>query len=208
MDMNPRSWWTVGQKLNRRDRITRTYGPLCVQTLMPGKNGEYRGLGDRLCVMGKPTHTFLPEFISPEDTVHLLEMALKRTMWLYHNPNGDVGVWFPEKSGEIDLVLEHAIIHSRLAMEEPLVADGDVVFLKYPEGKGMRLHTDERSQGRHMRCGILLQAPEAGGELYMEEEKVPMLPGDAVIYRADAIDHWVTPILDGERYMLTVGTIY
>lgn len=151
--------------------------------------------------------TYLPKFISQADTSWLLELCLARKLWLFNNPNGDVGAWLPEKD-TADFVLEHAIIHSRLEMaREPKDID-HAIFLKYPEGDGIRPHKDPNHNGRHIRCGILLQEALSGGLLHVDGEWVDMEPGDAVIYRPDKYEHWVTPITEGERYLLTVGTVY
>lgn len=158
--------------------------------------------------MATSMYRLIPGFISRSDTEHLLKLALGRKLWLHNNPNGDVGAWLPEREDFVDFVLEHAIIHSRLEMGERPVADGDVIFLKYPEGGGIGPHKDKHLHGRHLRCGILLQRPQMGGVLFIGNEEVLMEPGDAVIYRADEAEHWVTTAIQGERYLLTVGTVF
>lgn len=158
--------------------------------------------------MTAPTHRLIPEFISSGDTEHLLKLALDRKLWLFDNPNGDVGVWLPEREDFVDFVFEHAIIHARLEMGEEPVADGDAVFLKYPEGGSIMPHRDKHVLGKHLRCGILLQRPQMGGTLFIDNEEVCMNPGDAVIYRADEEEHWVTTVLQGERYLLAIGTVF
>jgi hypothetical protein len=85
----------------------------------------------------------------------------------------------------------------------------DCCLIRYPNGSNIPLHRDfvraeDETQEVHTRLLVLIQKPEAGGELYIEGSLVPLNVGDAVIFRPCEVSHYVTTV-SGERLMFGVG---
>ena len=158
--------------------------------------------------LGMSGYRIMRKFLPEKEIEHPRGMAMEGKLWLYDDPNGDRGAWFPEKEDVVDVVLEHAIAHSRIQMGYEPVADGTVCFFRYPFGGYVNPHKDTLKSGRHMRCNILLHDATAGGIFYIQGEPVKWEPGDAIIYRADELEHRVSKVREGERYLLTIGTIF
>jgi hypothetical protein len=75
--------------------------------------------------------------------------------------------------------------------------DGIVVSCTYPEGD-VHSHTDPLEQFGHvLRCNILTQKADKGGELYLKNKKINLEVGDLHCYLASDIEHKVTKV-DGQ----------
>lgn len=134
--------------------------------------------------------------------------APESSSWRADNPNGKVFAWLPEREGVSSKTLRTMVDRARSVMVETPTADGDVIVLRYPEGGFIRRHRDVHMHGKHVRLGILLEEATMGGELFVDDIPVPLRPGDGVVYRADQVEHHVTEVVAGERYLLTIGTIF
>jgi hypothetical protein len=55
------------------------------------------------------------------------------------------------------------------------------------------------------RIVIMVQLAKLGGEFIIDGEIVPLSPGDAVFFRSDLSLHSISPVLLGERVILSVG---
>jgi hypothetical protein len=124
---------------------------------------------------------------------------------------GDVEIWTVEPHQLEDEVFDRVVARARaryeLTGDESLIG-GDTIFLKYGFGGYMNPHFDKTGEGQHVRLGILLRDPYVGGILYVNEEPVQMRAGDAVIYRADLVEHRVSRVKEGQRFLLTIGQVY
>jgi hypothetical protein len=104
----------------------------------------------------------------------------------------------PELEDLIDLCLDEL---------DPTAVHSDCCLIKYPNGSNIPLHRDllrGENQEVHTRLLVLIQKPESGGELFIEDTFVPLDVGDAVIFRPCEVSHYVTTV-SGERLMFGVG---
>lgn len=81
-------------------------------------------------------------------------------------------------------------------------------ILRYGPGAEKTPHVDPTPGKIHDRIVVLLQAANTGGDIYIEGQGFKLTPGDAVFLRADLELHAITPVVSGERIVLTVGRIY
>lgn len=82
----------------------------------------------------------------------------------------------------------------------------DAHLLRYPAGAFIPKHVDDAAMFgmTHHRINVLVRQPAGGGVLIVNEEIVPLRPGDAISFRPDSEPHEVTPC-HSERLVLTVG---
>lgn len=80
----------------------------------------------------------------------------------------------------------------------------ECLYFYYPVGTQMHEHTDP-DQGAHWRVNVVVRRAEIGGDLYLDDELVPMSVGDAYVFRADLVRHRVTPIEAGERLAFSLA---
>jgi hypothetical protein len=104
---------------------------------------------------------------------------------------------------ELQQLREHCLVHL-----EPNWTHSDCILIHYPNGSWCPKHKDVLLTGGedniHTRVLIMIQQPESGGELFIEDVLVPLEVGDAVIFRPCEVEHHVTPVV-GERLMFGVG---
>lgn len=86
--------------------------------------------------------------------------------------------------------------------EYPLITGHgrDGVVVSYTTNGGdVYKHRDPSSQTDPnlgtLRCNILTQKPEAGGELYVEGRKIELEVGDLHCYMVSKYHHWATPVV-------------
>lgn len=83
----------------------------------------------------------------------------------------------------------------------------DCYILRYPSGSFVPCHRDDVQLGlKHFRLNAII-TEAVGGELTIEDRKIHLLPGDAIIFRPDALTHSVSKITTGTRYVFSVGTV-
>ncbi len=82
----------------------------------------------------------------------------------------------------------------------------DVYLLRYPEGSYVPEHQDHvRYPHRHYRFNFVLRRAKEGGEFVCG--KTIFRWWRAVFFRADKYPHWVTPIVRGTRWVLSIGFV-
>lgn len=90
-----------------------------------------------------------------------------------------------------------------LAMSWPLPLDSYLIH--YPEGSEIPPHRDPVKSGRHYRLNIILKSCGAGGEFICETS---MFTTKRIkLFRPDLHEHSVTKVIDGSRYVLSIGWI-
>jgi hypothetical protein len=73
--------------------------------------------------------------------------------------------------------------------------DGIVVSYTYPEGSVSPHYDPPTPQGAALRCNIITQAADAGGELYVDGERVFVGVGDLHCYAVSAWQHSVSRVM-------------
>lgn len=80
----------------------------------------------------------------------------------------------------------------------------DVYLLKYPEGSYIPKHIDSAiiPFHEHHRINLILKKPKDGGKFYINgvEQR-----GRYFKFRPDVVEHHVTKITKGTRYVLSIG---
>lgn len=72
--------------------------------------------------------------------------------------------------------------------------NGVVVSCIYPGGD-VHLHTDPLENGKEvLRCNVMTQAPDDGGELFINDEKINIGVGDLHCYLPSCNPHYVTEV--------------
>jgi hypothetical protein len=96
----------------------------------------------------------------------------------------------------------------------------DLWLLFYPGGGGVRWHKDPALPGlKHVRLNAVIKAGEGGDLLVRPEPKISgcreyqgeaeryrLAAGQAVVFEPSRFEHAVSPVLQGERLVLSVGT--
>ena len=86
--------------------------------------------------------------------------------------------------------------------------DGIVVSVTYPGGN-VYAHRDSAPLGvATLRCNIIAQAPDAGGELFVGGEKIGVQQGDLHCYLASEHEHYVTEVLGNAPRILWMFGAY
>ncbi len=80
----------------------------------------------------------------------------------------------------------------------------DVYLLKYPEGSYIPPHIDSAiiPFHEHHRVNIVLKKPELGGQFFLDGE---LQDGRFHKFRPDQVEHEVTTIHRGTRYVISIG---
>ena len=84
----------------------------------------------------------------------------------------------------------------------------DCYLLKYPKGSKIKWHTDPSPNGyKHYRLNITLQKAKVGGKfVYLDTNGTCVLLNRRFnLFRPDIIEHGVSTITDGTRYVLSIG---
>ena len=78
----------------------------------------------------------------------------------------------------------------------------DLYLLHFPEGSYIPAHTDPVPGRRHFRLNIVLRKANKGGFFYREQE----LKDQRIhFFRPDESEHFVTRVMEGDRYVLSLG---
>ena len=81
----------------------------------------------------------------------------------------------------------------------------DSYLIRYPVGSAIPPHTDPVQSGRHYRLNIVLKASPSGGEFICA---TPIYASRRIkLFRPDACEHSVTPVVGGTRYVLSIGWV-
>ena len=85
-----------------------------------------------------------------------------------------------------------------------LKADG--YLLKYSVGSKIDWHTDPVLDGyKHYRLNIIFWSCKEGGKFFCEGKSLFQLGQSIIFFRPDIQKHCVTEILNGSRYVLSIG---
>ncbi len=81
----------------------------------------------------------------------------------------------------------------------------DTYLLKFPEGSEIKPHTDPVRTGRHYRLNIVLKNAKEGGDFICQN---PIYESKRIkLFRPDLCQHQVSKIIQGNRYLLSIGWI-
>ncbi len=81
----------------------------------------------------------------------------------------------------------------------------DSYLIRYPEGSAIPAHTDPVQSGRHYRLNIILKSPKSGGKFICA---APIFATRRIkLFRPDACEHSVTPVIGGSRYVFSLGWV-
>jgi len=81
----------------------------------------------------------------------------------------------------------------------------DVYLIRFPEGSNINTHIDTVPRGRHFRLNIVLRKCKKGGEFICLNALIntPRIK----LFRPDVQEHSVTTVLEGSRFILSIGWI-
>lgn len=92
-----------------------------------------------------------------------------------------------------------------LLLANPFLLPFDCYLLRFREGAEIPEHTDPVDDRRHFRLNVVLKKASSGGEFRCRE---PIYASARIkFFRPDLVSHSVTPVLDGVRYVLSVGWV-
>lgn len=81
----------------------------------------------------------------------------------------------------------------------------DMYLLRFPQGCEVPPHTDKVTAGKHYRLNIVLKPAIQGGEFVCQS---PIYASSRVkFFRPDVCEHAVTPVIKGNRYLLSIGWV-
>ena len=78
----------------------------------------------------------------------------------------------------------------------------DCYILKYPVGACIPPHTDPVTESKHYRLNIIIKRAKRGGRFYMFSNR---FAHRIVFFRPDLIEHSVSEVTRGTRYVLSFG---
>lgn len=82
----------------------------------------------------------------------------------------------------------------------------DLYLIRYRVGDFVTTHTDPVESGRHWRMNVELRRAKSGGSFdAMHPKAVSVRWWRLVVFRPDVVPHCVTPVLEGERLVLSFG---
>lgn len=81
----------------------------------------------------------------------------------------------------------------------------DMYLIRYRVGSYIPPHTDKVEKGRHYRMNIILKQSKIGGDFVCKHNIID-LPR-IKIFRPDLYEHSVTELVEGSRYILSIGWI-
>ena len=82
----------------------------------------------------------------------------------------------------------------------------DMYILKYPQNSYIQWHKDEVAFGKHYRANLVLRKSIGGN--FLTKQFAPKYEGKRfVLFRPDVIEHCVTHVVKGTRYVLSIGWI-
>lgn len=83
----------------------------------------------------------------------------------------------------------------------------EVYILKYPTGSSIDFHKDPCPVGyEHHRLNLVLKKAQGGIFAIRQYDRIDIFPLDRlIIFRPDLIEHSVTKVRSGTRYVLSIG---
>lgn len=84
----------------------------------------------------------------------------------------------------------------------------DCYIIKYPAESHIPTHKDDAPfSSNHFRLNAMIKNSVRGGKLIIEKRFVDIHKRDAIIFRPDILEHGVTKVKCGERYIWSVGVL-
>lgn len=170
--------------------------------------------------LGWPTVAeVIPEFLTPDQRVKLLAHGEGASGWssgrqgtgyetLYMKSFVTLILSGGAPLSNISVLVHHLTMKSLSLLDKETSPDDfwDVFLIRYKDGAYIPSHKDEAALfgKRHRRLNALIKAPEAGGELHIENKLIALNEGDAVLFSPDEEVHDVSPCR-GLRLMWSVG---
>jgi hypothetical protein len=92
-----------------------------------------------------------------------------------------------------------------LLLASPVPLPCDCFLLRYETGAEVLAHRDPAQAGRHYRLNIVLKRPRRGGEFVCADVVVDW--PRVKLFRPDVSEHHVTRIVEGSRWVLSIGWV-
>jgi len=96
----------------------------------------------------------------------------------------------------------------KLKIFESKLLKMDIYLLKFPKGSKIDRHIDPVPEGyEHHRFNAILKRPKEGGECIIAREPFNFRPqrNRFIKFRPDIMQHYVSRISEGTRYVLSIG---
>jgi len=94
----------------------------------------------------------------------------------------------------------------RTIFEEPMF--GNFIGNNYADGAFVHPHKDFAPEGfHHVRCNLALEMPTDGGNPLLDGKEIEVKRGDMWICFASIEEHSTTPVIGGERLVLSMGAL-
>ena len=138
----------------------------------------------------------LKKFLTLEEIVELITFFKGIPSWEVTRKGVKAYDFAPCSSGPIGMISK-----ALKELDEDNCKFYDSFFLNYTNGCKIPWHKDQRSK---QRMNVCLIRPESGGILYIENEKVELDVGDAVIFHPSIENHCVDEV-KGQRLIWSVG---
>lgn len=81
----------------------------------------------------------------------------------------------------------------------------DAYFLQFPQTAVVPTHIDKVESGHHYRLNIILKRARRGGEFVCESTIINW--SRVKLFRPDLYAHSVTEVVEGNRYVLSIGWV-
>lgn len=108
--------------------------------------------------------------------------------------------WFRWRSGRQESGYEKMLL-----LVNPFIIPFHFYLLRFRKGAEIPAHTDPVSDKKHYRLNIILRHARAGGDFVCSD---PIYENSRIkLFRPDLSAHSVTKIIDGTRYVLSVGWV-
>jgi hypothetical protein len=92
-----------------------------------------------------------------------------------------------------------------LLLINPWIIPFDCYLIRYRQGDEAPVHTDPVTDKRHYRLNLVIKKAKLGGEFHCEH---PIYESDRLkFFRPDVSAHSVTKVVEGVRYILSVGWV-
>lgn len=146
-------------------------------------------------------------FISPEEQEELFKLIDKLHWEKGRQETGYLKAAVPVNYSAI---IQGLVVRSIQALDntEPRALTYDCYILKYEKGSFIPYHKDDALfESQHWRLNAIISDADKGGELNFEHRTVGFTQRDAVIFRPDLLNHSVSTVESGIRYVWSVGIL-
>ena len=116
------------------------------------------------------------------------------------SPADYLGNWFRWRSGR-----QESGYDKMLLIANPFMIPFDCYILRFREGAEIPNHTDPVTDKRHYRLNIIVRKAKKGGEFQCSD---PIYENQRIkLFRPDVSSHSVTKVIEGTRYVVSVGWV-